>query len=60
MLTDKDKLCNLFDEFGIEYSQVQNVITIEAKTKGVEGYGGFVTDFSFDENGKFIIAGVWE
>ena len=34
--------------------------SLEAERGGVKGYGGFVCDFDFDGDGKFISVGIWE
>ena len=64
MITDKEKLTNLLSEFGLDYSEKHykyNAIILEANScDKLVGYGGFVCEFYFDDNGKFIEAGVWE
>ena len=67
--TDKQKVIDLFDELGIgyklkddEYPQHTNSIKIKAgySYNKVDGYGSFYTLFNFDENDKFVDAGIWE
>lgn len=59
-LTDKEKLVNLFKEFGVEFIDEDIYITCEQGGEKVKGYYGFVTIFSFTEDGKFINMGAWE
>ena len=75
-MTDKEKLINLFNEFGIKYDEkiidgqeahdyeTYKNATEKAKTQiEIEngiGYYDFNCDFYFDENGKFLGHGVWE
>lgn len=67
MKTDIEKLIEVFDDFGITYSQTlnkegrDNIITIEAKEdRKVTGYSGFVAEFYFRHDGSFEEAGIWE
>ena len=61
-MTDKDKLIDLLDYFGIVYSEdMENTITIESKTgEKNKGYTGFVCDWNFSEDGQFFNVGIWE
>ena len=53
--TDKNKLCDLFDEFEIGFKQDNdNNIICETGMGNVDGYSGFTTWFGFDKSGKFI------
>lgn len=70
-MTDKEKLANLFNEFGIGYEigndlRRDNLDSIylwvdfsEDGTK-IKGYTGFCTYFYFDENEKFLHVGIYE
>ena len=71
-MTDQQKLIALLTEWGVEFNITARLshecykfgsgITIScvAGTNKVSGYGGFITDFIFDENEKFVEMGAWE
>ena len=61
-MTDKEKLLKLFKEFNIDPKESPDgqMVSLVAHEGGVFGYRGFTCDFSFDKNGKFMEAGVWE
>jgi hypothetical protein len=64
MKTDKQKLIDLLNDFGIKFREESRTITInvdrDSKDSKVSGYSGFFTEFEFDKNGKFEDMGVWE
>lgn len=59
-------LQNMLDDAGIEYTirkerdPLQMHIDLEAQSRGVAGYLGFVATFSFDGEGNLNGVGVWE
>jgi len=62
-MTDKEKLCNLLTEFGVEWRENPEGIKCGGYNsyKKIEGYTGFYTLFTFEpETGKFINMGAWE
>lgn len=72
-MTDSERLEQLLNDFGISFEKAPNsclrpddpaggwYITITAKeSTKVDGYFDFFADFTFDANGKFVVAGVWE
>lgn len=65
-MTDLDKLKSLLDEWEVPYEEDGNVISLQAEPYNyhedakVIGYAGFVTDVSFDDDGKFRRIGIWE
>lgn len=67
-MTDRDKLVSLLDEWGVPYTEDKRVIILEADSQyqdlvgrgKIRGYGGFVTHFTFDENGGLLHVGIWE
>ncbi len=64
MLTDKLKLIELLEGFGVKLRKEPSTVTLEVNKSDpdskISGYMGFFTEFNFDENGKFIDVGVWE
>lgn len=71
--TDVAKFRTLFDEMGITYDMMEGsynsdnvekaalVLQLEAKEgEKVKGYHGFVCEYYFDFDGKFIEVGIWE
>lgn len=61
-MTDKEKLCTLLTEFGVEWREKPEGIKCGGyhTYKGIEGYHGFYTMFRFTSEGKFIKIGAWE
>lgn len=61
-MTDREKLINLFDGFGVEYKSDDKDNSIECMqgNKKIEGYGGFFTYFEFTKEGEFITMGAAE
>lgn len=67
-MTDKEKLTDLFNEFGIELRdhgycgdiEENKLFLVEGHTEKIKGYSGFFTHFEFDDEGKFIECGIWE
>jgi hypothetical protein len=59
-MTDKEKLENLFMEFGLGFSENKQQINLEVGFTKVDGYSGFCVKFNFDDNGNFKDAGIWE
>ena len=63
-MTDQEKMIALFNEFGMEFNITGThgtvYIGLESGDAKVDGYIGFQTEFSFDENGKFIKAFIYE
>lgn len=69
MQSQKEKLLELFNDFGIIYSVNPNTyrldvttndIVLEAREGNVEGYSGFQCVFTFNEDGSFKSVGVWQ
>lgn len=69
--SDLERLGDLLTEFGVGYrvekgsggdsfSNYDIRIICEEGGKKVGGYSGFLCDFRFDADGKFIGMGVWE
>lgn len=63
-MTDKEKLVNLFTEFGIEFevtgSSEFTFVTIRAGTDKVDGCVDFETEFSFNDKDQFMKALIYE
>ena len=61
-MTDKEKLCTLLTEFGVEWREKGESIKCGGggDYAKITGYPGFYTKFIFDEDGKFIKMGAWE
>ena len=66
-MTDKEKLLELFESFGItpdieedRYPSRVNAARFRAETGGVRGYYGFYVQFEFNDAGEFLEFGVWE
>jgi hypothetical protein len=59
-MTDIDKIRQLFDGFGIGYTDKNDCITIQRGNEKVDGYVSSYAEFKFDADGKFIKAGIWE
>ena len=61
-MTDKEKLCNVLTEFGVEWREKEDGIKCGGFNTyaKIDGYGGFYTMFEFDDKGKFIQMGAWE
>ena len=59
-MTHKDKLEALLKEFDIEPVIKGNNVILEEGVGNVDGYSGFITQFEFDDNGKFLRVGAWE
>ena len=59
-MTDKEKLVQLFTEFGIEFEDNGNIILCEHGKDKVDGYPGFYTKFEFGNDGNFELIGAWE
>ena len=73
-MTDYDRFKALMADFGVPLHETKITNTVGVKdsisleihaddkydTDKVEGYGGFVSAFVFDKNGKFVTVGVWE
>lgn len=59
-MTDRDKLKNLLEEFGVGFTESGDSILCEEGDTKVVGYSGFGTEFSFDSEGKFLQMGAYE
>lgn len=67
-MTHKERFLELLEEWGIEpctdsdyvNQDNPNSISLVALHGNVKGYGGFVADFDFNEDGSFKEMGVWE
>jgi hypothetical protein len=60
-MTDREKLIELLTSWGVGYAEGNNYIRCEQGTHArVGGYMGFLTEFEFDSNGKFIQLGAYE
>jgi len=75
-MDDIDKVKTLLSELGIGFEMVrcqkmgerwkathpahEQTITCREGMNKVEGYCGFVVEFYFDGDGKFISMGIWE
>lgn len=70
MKTDKQKLIDLFNEFGVKFevleksgdqlSSVSLTVDQSDENSKVTGYRDFCSFFYFEENGKFTKVGIWE
>ena len=66
IMTDKEKLINVFNELGIGFVEDPDCVKLQVEgsynvaCKNVDGYPGFYADFHFDENGKFRIVEIGE
>ena len=64
MITDKERLERLFDDFGIDYSVEKRLagsaITVDDRAARTSFLGLFTCTFEFDNNGKFLILEVTE
>lgn len=62
--TDYEKLKQLFTEFGVEFTEIETgnmkIIKTEQGDNKVTGHIMFYTEFSFDNDGKFLEMGAWE
>lgn len=58
--SDRDKFKRLLQEFGVEFTEKDCSIICEEGSKKVAGYSGFVTEFTFDADGKFVEMGAYE
>ena len=52
--TDREKMTDLLDEWGVHYTEDQGDIVLEARTEKVMGYIGFETLIMFDADGSFL------
>jgi len=59
-MTDKEKLRNLFTEFGIGFEEWEGNIACCQGQKKIVGYSGFETIFEFDSDESFLKMGAWE
>lgn len=60
-MTDHERLIELLTSFGIEPDQGKpGFVTLRAKQGNVEGYMGFLCQFAFDSDGKFLDVSIWE
>lgn len=59
-ISDKEKLKRLLTEFGVEFTEKGNSIICDEGSEKVAGYSGFVTEFTFDADGKFVEMGAYE
>lgn len=63
-MTDKEKLINLLNEFGVGFTQSEHTdfdeVNCEQGQAKVEGYVGFATSFQFKKDGSFIAMGAYE
>lgn len=63
-MTDKEKLVNLFTEFGIEFevtgSSEFTFVTITTGTNKVDGCVCFETEFRFNNNDQFMKVLIYE
>jgi hypothetical protein len=70
-VTDREALLALLERFGLvplDRSRAAELpgeptaqsVIIQAGHGGAVGYGEFFAEFTFDESGKFIEAGIWE
>lgn len=57
-MSDKEKLSKLLTDFGIGFDEDANYICLEVGKAKTTGCGGFLTEFDFDENGKFVDVGI--
>lgn len=60
MKTDKEKLIQLLEYFGVGFECEDNDIKLEEGNNKIRGYPLFYTLFSFDEKGKFLEVGAYE
>lgn len=65
--TDKDRLLDLLKRFGITPADsvdcgyaTDEAVVLRADHGNVEGYSDFIAVFTFDNEGNFLKAGIWE
>lgn len=62
--SDLDLMLRVLDKWNVQYElnrvEGSSSVVLNAKSKGVEGYQGFFTEFCFDEDDKFSEIGIWE
>ncbi len=59
-MTDIEKLEKLFAELEIGWTMEKNDLLLQHGDEKIRGYLGFVTQFSFDDDGKFIEVCIFE
>lgn len=64
-MSDLERLKQMFRDFGIGFKEEKResnvVITIETHIHAkVTGYGGFLSEYLFNEDGKFQGVSIWE
>jgi len=61
-MTDKERFIALMTDFQVPITSSVGVIVIEAEGNSsmVKGYMGFIAEFSFTSEGKFVSVGIWE
>lgn len=68
-MSDKKRLTELLDSFGLKYSETSNdQVIVVTLTKGddseqddkIQGYGGFYTEFIFNADESFLNMAIWE
>jgi len=60
-MTDRERLIELLTSWGVGYYVIGNCVRCEQGTHArVGGYLGFLTEFDFDSNGKFVEMGAYE
>lgn len=63
-VTDRERLLELLGTFGLQQAPsldgAPDDVRLEANEGGMGGYPGFYVAFTFDGDGKFMTAGVWE
>lgn len=71
-MTDKEKLIALLTEFGVGFQEErrdkdmiadgwsEQAVLCEQGMSKVGGYSGFLVDFGFDADGKFVEMGAYE
>lgn len=60
-MTDKEKLKQLLNDFGIQFLENESQISLEADTEKVGGYSGFTCEFNFEiPTDRFLTVNMWE
>ena len=59
-MTDIEKLRALFDEWGVGYTEQDDIVELMAGNEKIDGYTLFRANFVFTPAGRFVEVGIWE